>query len=406
MFFLGVTRFSLFQPGVSGWNLTRAGLSHDEYREKLYAPERLDPRLKIFSELSVPQLAYASAGYDYKHVLQISKELPDYAKRTLESLADDYEFLEIVEEDSLGAHAARLEKFIREFTCENSDGIFAQFRLDDDDLLGDKYFVELSRYMAEPYVGFAVSFGRGYQAVMANEAIFNFRSLYQPRNSMGLAQIGRVRPGGAIEKGYYSNHARCDVEVPTIVDSRVPIVMSIKHAGQDSFAGRADGDEKQKLTRLMELEPPVDFATVAEDFHCLSSIHSEDKGAIFVDEQVNFVLGTDPQAVRFKLTGPLFLEIELRYSSNEVGADKRFFMSVPFQEQVQWPWTPFQSTAMVVGVPYSTTGVERVPLYLPEGKTIESASFWQSRASGAGNRLNSVKIRKIVLNFTPKKDGH
>lgn len=397
MFFVGVTRFSLYYPNAVGWNLTQLGLSNEEYEARLFDEKRLDPRWWIFSQLSVPQLALGSERFNYRHIVQISPELPEKFKESLKHLACEYKFLVISEESSEHAHSAFVEQQIRDLSQKTGSRHFALFRLDDDDVLADNYFRSLATYVREPFVGLGVSFGRGFQVMLLGRNLFNFRRLYQPRNSMGLALIGKVTSQNGIVRGRFSNHARCDLEIPTVLDSRSPLVLSIKHRGQDSLATGQQGEATHLSGASNYLEPTVEDETVLDWFSRLKEFtRGVDKKVIF-DGRPESSLSTYPEAVRFNIDGPSLIEIAMTFTSQDAGDDKRFFISLPFQpDHLEWPWKKFQHSAIVAGIPFNKGGVQSLPLKVPAGVRIKSASFWQSRAAGDNNSLNRVVISEIT----------
>ena len=395
MFFIGVTRFSLHYPNAVGWNLTQLGLSEGEYKKRLFSPERLEPRWWIFSQLTVPQLAIGSAGLQYRHVVQVSPQLPAQYKVQLKQLAKQFPFLVISEEGTAANHREFLDSQIRLMSRKTDSSVFARFRLDDDDVLADDYFKQLTRYVKSEFVGFAVSFGSGFQTLLTGRVLSSFQRLHQPRNSMGLASIGRIGSNGQIILANYSNHARCDIEVPTILDSRRPLVLSIKHRGQDTYETKEAYGATQRAVTASRLEPAVTVGEVSRYFSKLPDALPGYK--LLYDEAVEIHLTPDPSAVRLKISGPRYIEVILEYESQELGSDKRFFVSLPFQpEDVDWPWKKFQSNAIVAGIPYMKSGVQTLPCFIPEGVQLSSMTFWQSLASGNSNRLNRVCVREIL----------
>lgn len=398
LFFIGVTRFSLFYPHAAGWNLTGRFSSPEEYATMLFSSARLDPRVEIFLNLTVPQLQMASSKYNFRHVVQISPQLPEDTKARLREAEAEYPFLIVSEQPTARGHSEDLDDHIRAFASEvdSPDGLFARFRLDDDDVLATDYFQQLEPYVNSANVGMNVSFGSGYQAAFYAGTIFDLRSLYHPRNSMGMAQICRVRASGRIEWRSYSNHARSDLEVPTILDSRFPTVLSLKHNGQDTFAGEDEGRKFEKATRLLGLESPADYRSLEKRFpvvkdRCVKAWGSEarlDNGPFPIELQ------TDAQAARFEILGPGIFEIDLAYESGDVANDRRIFAALPIRPKVlQFPWSDFHGGSIVAGAAFGEHGLARFPIYLGRGESCSSATIWQSRAATPGNLLKSVTVR-------------
>lgn len=398
MFFVGVTRFSLFYPHAPGWNLTGAIEDPLDYQRALFAPQRLDPRVQIFTQMSLPQLEVAAEGLDYIHIVQISPQLPQPAKEVLRKAQERYAFLRLSEQPSAKLHREELDNEIRRYAkkVDSADGVFARFRLDDDDLLGVDYFQNLSTYVRPAFIGMNVSFGKGYQAVFHGGVVFNARALYHPRNSMGMAQICRVRSSGRIEWKEYSNHARSDLDVPTILDSRWPAVLSLKHNGQDTFANQDVEGGYGKATRLLAAEEVVDYLDLLGQFPALEPFTVERVNCEVKLDKGTFPtpITTNAQAVRFQIEGSGMFELDLLFESVDVNDDQRLFVALPIRPRnIVHPWSEFQTDSIVAGVPFGGRSHGRLPLLLESGERVESATVWQSRASSSTNILSEITIR-------------
>ena len=403
MFFLGVTRFSLFYPHAPGWNLTDRYSSVEEYEEALFSPSRLDARIDIFTNFSLPQLALGSDGYFYRHVVQISPQLPEYAKARLRAAAERFPFLVLSEHGNAKAHREELDTLARELAAESDshDGVFVRFRLDDDDLLSVNYFDQLSRYVCTENVGLNVSFGLGYQALFFEETVFNLRKLYHPRNSMGMAQICRVRHSGVVEWRPFANHARSDLDVPTILDSRVPTVMSLKHNGQDTFAGQNSEGVFGNAARLLATEEPADYKQLLEHFPAVKefTVETIGSGAKPRSDAYPFVLDTEARALDAEIHSPGIYEFDIEFRSTDTGDERRFFISIPTKlENIQYPWNEFIGDSVVAGVPFRGARRARLPLLLGFNEGFDSVSMWQSKASSDSNQIESVRISGKQLN--------
>lgn len=364
----------------------------------LFSSARLDPRVEIFLNLTVPQLQLAASEYHLRHIVQISPQLPEATKSRLREAAAEYPFLVVSEQATARGHNEDLDNHILEVASlvDSPDGLFARFRLDDDDVLASDYFDQLARYVNAANVGMNVSFGSGYQAAFYSGVVFDLRSLYHPRNSMGMAQICRVRASGRIEWMSYSNHARSDLEVPTILDSRFPTVLSLKHNGQDTFAGEDAGKKFDKATRLLAAEQPADYGALSKRFPVVRDrcVNVQESKAILDSGPLPVALETDAQAARFKLSGPGIFELDLEYESSDAADDRRIFAAMPIRPRlVQFPWSEFQSSSIVAGTAFGKGGCARLPIYLGHGESCESVTIWQSRAATPGNLLKSVTVR-------------
>ena len=76
--FVGQTRFSLFQPGSSAWKASSSdsALNEESYRDYLYSEERMESRINIFLEHSIPTIAQAAKYHRIRHIVSFSESLP------------------------------------------------------------------------------------------------------------------------------------------------------------------------------------------------------------------------------------------------------------------------------------------------------------------------------------------
>lgn len=187
-----VTRFSFF--GKSGW---KSDASRD--RELLFQPKRLQQRLRLFSQITLPSLA-AQTSEDFHHFILTSRDLPETAAAGLaeacaRSYADATRY-SIVAERPMPARAA-LRRFLEQRYPEQA---VAQVALDDDDGLAADFVQELRRQLGLieqeiPDIGqklpHFVSFPRGYALVIEDEAPqpLSLFAMGYPYINLGLTMI-------------------------------------------------------------------------------------------------------------------------------------------------------------------------------------------------------------------------
>lgn len=234
-FFIGTTRFSLFIPGSISWNLSTRFEGLEEYQRALYSDLRLAPRLDIFANRALPQLALAAQGHNVKHFVQISSTLPASYKAELYRLAEMYDFLEIFCSDSYTEHSTLVDRVALGWAGERADNShFAWYRVDDDDIIGKNYFSMAMKYIGAPFEGMVLSFGRGYTGVYHAGEIWDLREFYNRTTSAGQMYIGRVdSESQCLIEPPRKNHALIDRWAPLIVDSRTPNFLTMRHPLQD-----------------------------------------------------------------------------------------------------------------------------------------------------------------------------
>ncbi|MGO4192923.1 DUF6270 domain-containing protein [Arthrobacter sp. YAF17] len=258
MGFIGHTRFSLLNPDSPAWLASNGSRfkTAEDYREHLYSSERLDVRCQIFLEASLPQLKQASEGYDYKHVVSYSADLPLAYQSKLEQAARDYEFLILDCHSSKGGsrplfHVAN-EMFGPGGHPDLAAKPFGWFRLDDDDLLSVDFFRQMDGYISDANVGMQVSFGTGVTALFEDGDIYNPRSAHHPLLAIGLLNICRYDGNGALQRPVEASHNRSDRFNPVILDSRRISYLWLRHVGQDTTLAGEESDRDAVVARTLQ----------------------------------------------------------------------------------------------------------------------------------------------------------
>ncbi|MGP5005179.1 glycosyltransferase [Corynebacterium casei] len=402
--FIGTTRFSLFVPGSKNWNLSSRHASEDEYMRALYSRERLEARLDIFSRWSVPQLAEASKNYNVKHYVQCSGSLPVHYQNELRKLTEKYDFLELFISDSEVEHSALIGRSALAWAKDQSKRTsFAWYRIDDDDIIGSRYFDMAHNYVEERFEGMVLSFGRGFTVVYDGGHLWNLREFYHSKTSAGQMYICGIDPEtGVLVEPPRENHAQIDRWAPTIVDSRVPNFVTTRHSLQD---GHLKGTSANSLSRILEdqkrlpvARPSGVFAEVfpklLEEFRSSSvpmiAEDQQDSGnPILVSrEKSNFDLGMNREA------SELFIEVGMK---NFVDSGK-LFIGLEFEKSIPkelsdsvYGWKDFGTSTLVRGYPAS----KRIRKYIYLSKDLMEfaprLSIWHS-ADLANSRVSLLEL--------------
>lgn len=267
--FIGHTRFSLFLPGDTSWRASRGELykSEDEYRDYLFSQDRLDTRSRLFFEMSLPQLSAAAENHDVTHVVSYTETLPERYKRLIEDAAAEHSFL-VPNKVSADRKSVSRSSIAKE-KAAGAERVFAEYRLDDDDILSVDYFDQLASYTRPEFVGMVVSFGAGITAIYLDGQFYDVRWIQKPKIAVGLARICGVASDGSITAPRSApSHMRVDEYAPLIVDSRRPSYISTRHQTQDSSLMRlANKTEEERLKHLRwvnQKNPPVEDVAIAE----------------------------------------------------------------------------------------------------------------------------------------------
>lgn len=253
MVFVGVTRFSLFKPDSAEWKTSRAGSfsSPDEYKEFLYSPSRIEPRLTILRDISMPMIAAAAEPHLIRHIIQYSPSLPREYLSELKHLEQQYPFIVLSNVDDVGD--------THPYTVANSvnpeQKPYALYRLDDDDLLSSSYFDQLAPLVTEDHLGFRVSLAGGLTGIFDGNEFSTIRYSYHPNIAIGLAGILGRNSGGEFIAPPNVAHNRSDRHGSVIVNAKECSYFWTRHKGQDTDFDSAGGFDATR--RGVEALPPV-----------------------------------------------------------------------------------------------------------------------------------------------------
>ncbi|WJY91877.1 hypothetical protein CFAEC_05165 [Corynebacterium faecale] len=252
---IGSTKFSVYSPNSVAWKASNGSrFSNDqEYKNYLFSDERLTQRADVFLNISLPQLNLASQGFEYKHILSYSESMPEKFKRLLTSAAKTYPFL-ILDEVSELSKVMDPVSLAKQLLDE--PGVFGLFRLDDDDILGLDYFEQISRYLADPFVGMRVSLATGFTGIWESKELSVVREVHRPMIAIGLLSVCRLESDGSIIAPKPTPHNLSDRTAPVILDGKSPSYIWLRHPSQDTELNRsAKADPIKRLKReLIQFE--------------------------------------------------------------------------------------------------------------------------------------------------------
>lgn len=253
--FIGTTRFSLFQPGSNAWNLTKRATDNSgpSLEDLLYAPERIEPRLDIFINLSLPLIASAASEHLIKHTVLYSDEMPSKYKSQLEDAAQEYEFLVLNKHVDgkpdpriPGPHMSAKKHF-------GDNATYGIYRLDDDDLLAVNFFNEASRYLNPEFAGMRLSFASGVTGLYEDGKFSYLKATYHPMIAIGLMSICHRVDAHTIVQPADAPHILSDRYDPVVVDARQPMFFWTRHADQDTDFGTGVSKKAAREKILKEL---------------------------------------------------------------------------------------------------------------------------------------------------------
>lgn len=240
MNFIGHTRFSVYDPQSPSWRLSRKYKSKDlaSYKADLFSDARLKTRADIFINYSLPVIDAAIGNHHLVHIVNYSPELPERYQKKLKAAEDKYDWL-LLDEQTGSRKSLDLDTFAK--SKFGTGAVYAEYRLDDDDLLSATYFDQLVNYIRPDLVGYVVSLGLGIESYYQDGIFYLPRVEHRPKIAIGLARICEVTPRG-VRGPKRAAHTSSDLWNPTIVDSRQPAFLHTFHSEQDSSVDKPFGD--------------------------------------------------------------------------------------------------------------------------------------------------------------------
>lgn len=161
---LGILRFSY--PALGGFQIQHESL--EERRAFLYAPERIEERLRSFEAIALPGLK-AQTDPNFKLLIVTGECLPEPYKSRLHDLVSDFPQAEIVAWPS-ERHRPAMSRIINTYRDQDAKVPCIQFRHDDDDAVSVNFIKSLREAVDDcapliaknRFVG--IDFNRGYSA--------------------------------------------------------------------------------------------------------------------------------------------------------------------------------------------------------------------------------------------------
>lgn len=343
-FSLGHTRFSIDAYGSAWFNATRTKTlrvggalftSREDYLSWLYDEQRLDRRLQILLQWSLPQLVRAAEQHDVRHVISYSTTLPEKYKEKLRLAADTYDLLILHETDKvvdayLPPHNVVTGLLEKRGLAANE--AFAAYRLDDDDVLSADYFDQMAPYVTASNVGFRVSLGLGISCIWRNGRLYAARETYYPKISMGMVSVCALGPEGQliVPERYVDvsedNHDFADRGAPVITDCRAVAYLRILHDTQSGVLHRIKSLQRHwYMDAMMRIHnaPPVQESVVQKKFPGLAEVISAAHGGPEETQELlgeELVLGEERIPFRVRLDDPFVIEVE--FDSDEAANEQ------------------------------------------------------------------------------------
>lgn len=259
------------------------------YLDDLYAPSRMSQRLDIFLNHTLPTLDLARGNDNFFHVVSYSEELPEQYKRRLWSAERQYGWLKLDLRTRTNRRGKPLDLFAAELFERNS--VYAEFRLDDDDILSTEYFSLLRPHVNEHNAGKFVSPSYGIQAFYESGSYREARLEHRPMIALGLARICTIAGDGTVSGPKKGAHTRTDLGAPVIVDGQQIAFLHTMHLAQDSGVDKPDDDLGKRFRNYLNQPKPngIDLAALFPSVSWSTSFNEVDRKKLMVKSHGNRV---------------------------------------------------------------------------------------------------------------------
>lgn len=403
MRYVGVTRFSIFSPNSKAWRASsrETGVSEEEYKRRLFAPERLDPRMDIFVNVSLPQIAAAVGEHEVTHIVSYSPELPQQYQEELQAAERRYDFMRL---SAVTAAGWEINPLTVGQSAAGLGGTFGLYRLDDDDLLPIDYFDRMAQYVVPALQGYRVSFPAGYTGIFEQGQYSELRQTYQPMVALGILAVCGVKHDGSIHQPPDAPHINSDRFGPVILDAREPGFLLTRHTNQDTHFNTDPTQARLALLRdLQGLSSVTDMAQLQRLFPHLHqrvrqpTLHRLFDGLIPLDTKLAFTM--PPAAGSFS--------IQLEIEAGEEATAKNALVALDLVDSVSEPVSASITIPGLTFSDYNGIGFCRylnlrpghqdlsASFVLPDGVTCKGVSI--HRWLGNGTQLN---VRSVSLAVT------
>lgn len=254
-----VIRFSYVALG--GYVISESG--EDKVRAKLYDPERLERRFRLFEALTLPSLL-AQTDQNFTTVVLLGRDFPREFRKRLERILlplHDARIAALRPMNSYKATRAAID------LCARKDATHLMtMRVDDDDALGRDAMAETRRLapmmvqMAQPENPSVIAFNSGL--FLEFGAGGNILYGVGEKTPLGLGMT-MISPQGARQTVFSMDHRRVHTRFNTYTDAKTPRFIRTVHRDNDSsayMAGERRDHDDDELSRILDSNFPFTLA--------------------------------------------------------------------------------------------------------------------------------------------------
>lgn len=265
-----IIRYSVLTKSQAVWAIGK-GSSFEDYRARLFAPDRLALHEKLFNAVTLPALddIAKNTSITMSVLLITSQELPEAHRAYLADVASLRPWLEVIAVSAEKKVNKVIEQQVaKRLLRHERDVCYATVRLDDDDALASDFGQKLECYVQPHFAGMCVTFAKGVLGVYDGQCYQQSYHFYKPNVALGLSMIN-TRERAANGQGPWTvyaagNHRSVDERYPTIVDSSQIMFLRTEHEASDLIAmGRVRPKDRlialseDELTTLSERLPVI-----------------------------------------------------------------------------------------------------------------------------------------------------
>ncbi|BEB41416.1 hypothetical protein VEE43_40040 [Escherichia coli] len=228
---VGITRLSLVTNKTLGSFRATKDKSLPDAKQVVFTKERLEKRLKLFSNFCLPTyLSLIKADSDVHAILLINEDLPEPYKGQIKQLVSGKENIHLIEMGDDADIATTAKSVISNITT--NEQIFT-FRYDDDDCLPTNYAQMIKERVSPDADQLVVSLNKGYMLSRVSEHEFGINVRKYPLNAFGLGVVSAPNK----LKTIFELGAHTKITLPTIHDTDNIGWLSAVHDNNDSRIG-------------------------------------------------------------------------------------------------------------------------------------------------------------------------
>lgn len=247
---IGLMNFSVLFETTTAYKEARK--KYTDYKKSILNSDRLKIRENIFFKHTVPVLISAaekleSEGVVLKFAVAIAELLPSELQDKFNNLAADYSHIfRVVTVNERQSHSWRevlneeMENVSESYVIKKSSMTFANFRLDDDDVLSEDYFNLVKGYLSTEFHDYYISFPKGYVGFY-DAGYKGFYKSNRPFLAIGLLKVCEyslvsneiVTENPSV---YSCSHTNIVENERVVLDSRIPVYIWTVHYFSDTWS--------------------------------------------------------------------------------------------------------------------------------------------------------------------------